>query len=315
MDLTSESKFFSPRPYRDAADLEKMRQLLQAGRQAANGTYYIHIGDLSWWLFYPPLEFELWQYLHLWDDPENPREILAWSLVSPDCYTADVVLQPRLRGSALAQQMYVWAEEAIIALGRSDNQELVRMMWVAEDDKVLDGHLRQGGFCRAKEDVSMLRLLDEDIPAPVLPEGYVVRGCSGECEVEQRAAAQHGAFGSTAPFDRYTNRFRRFMRSPVYMPELDVVAAAPDGRIGAFCITWLDPLNKVGNFEPVGTHPDFQRKGLGKAVMFEALRGLKERGMTHAIVCTAETNTPAVRLYESVGFYVANRLGIYEKSL
>jgi hypothetical protein len=43
----------TPRPYRDESDLDKMRALLQAGRQAANGTYYVHVGDLNWWLFYP----------------------------------------------------------------------------------------------------------------------------------------------------------------------------------------------------------------------------------------------------------------------
>ena len=59
------------------------------------------------------------------------------------------------------------------------------------------------------------------------------------------------------------------MRSPVYCHNLDIVAIAPDGQIGAFCIVWMDPVNKVGLFEPVGTHPDYQRKGLGKAVMVE----------------------------------------------
>jgi hypothetical protein len=37
-----------PRPYRDPADLDRMRALLQAGRKAANGSYYVHIGDLNW---------------------------------------------------------------------------------------------------------------------------------------------------------------------------------------------------------------------------------------------------------------------------
>jgi len=311
----AEQAFFLPRPYRDETDLEKMRKLLQAGRQASNGTYYVHTGDLSWWLFYPPLDFDLWQFLHIWDDPLDSEDILAWALVSPDWYTADVILQPPLRGSLLAQQMYLWAEDEITAVARKDGKNLIRVMWVGEDDHVMDEHLRQRGFLRAKEDVSMLRSFEDDIPSPTLPPGYCMRGCLGEAELEQRARAQYGSFGNTAPFERYVERWQRFMRSPVYQPELDVVAAAPDGQIGAFCITWLDPVSKAGNFEPVGTHPDFQRKGLGKAVMLEALRRLKEHGMTRAIVCTAETNTPAVRLYESVGFHVANRLGIYEKNI
>jgi hypothetical protein len=38
----------SPRAYSNPQDLEKMRLLLIEGRRANNGTYYVHVGDLSW---------------------------------------------------------------------------------------------------------------------------------------------------------------------------------------------------------------------------------------------------------------------------
>jgi len=155
----------------------------------------------------------------------------------------------------------------------------------------------------------------DQLPDPVCPDGCSVRSCRGLEEVEARARAQYGAFASTAPFDRYVERFARFMRSPAYAPERDVVAAAPDGRIAAFCITWTDPRNRIGLFEPVGTHPDFQRKGLGKAVMCEALQRLKAAGMQHAVLCTGEDNPAAVRLYESVGFRVVDRIGFFKKQI
>jgi ribosomal protein S18 acetylase RimI-like enzyme len=61
-------------------------------------------------------------------------------------------------------------------------------------------------------------------------------------------------------------------------------------------------VNKVGLFEPVGTHPDFQRKGLGKALLTEALRRMKAEGMETAIVSTYVDSPAANRIYESVGF-------------
>jgi ribosomal protein S18 acetylase RimI-like enzyme len=94
-----------------------------------------------------------------------------------------------------------------------------------------------------------------------------------------------------------------------------VVAAAPDGQIGAFCIAWPDSVNRVGLFEPVGTHPDFQRKGLGKAVMHEALRRLQACGMRQAIVSTSLDNLPAIKLYEAVGFQVIDQLDMVERQL
>lgn len=102
------------------------------------------------------------------------------------------------------------------------------------------------------------------------------------------------------------------MRSPVYNPNLDIVAVTADGQIGAFCIVWMDSVNRVGLFEPVGTHPDFQRKGLGTAVMLEGLRKMAENGMNQAIVSTFEDNEAAIKLYESVGFQIVNKLGTYE---
>jgi mycothiol synthase len=65
----------------------------------------------------------------------------------------------------------------------------------------------------------------------------------------------------------------------------------------------------------VGTHPDFQRKGLGKAVMLEGFRRLRAGGMRQAIVSTFEDNLAAIKLYESVGFQIVNHLGTYEKDV
>ncbi len=303
-----------PRLYKDERDLDALRNLLLAGRRAANGTYYVHTGDLNWWLFYPPLSGDSWNSIYLWDDPEREGELLGWSLLSlPE--TFDVYVHPDLRGTKLADEMYIWAVDKITATAREAGEENISIQWVAADDKFLDGWLQKHGFVRGKEGVYMTRELFTPIPVAPLPDGFTVRSCRGVDEVEARATAQYGAFDSTAPFERYVARFSRFMQSPVYGSDRDVVAAAPNGDIAAFSIVWLDAVNRVGLFEPVGTHPDFQRKGLGKAVMLEALRRLKEHGMQQAIVCTGDDNLPAIRLYESVGFEIVNKLGQYKKRI
>jgi ribosomal protein S18 acetylase RimI-like enzyme len=211
--------------------------------------------------------------------------------------------------------MYIWAEEEATRVAHENGKPTIYVLWVFHDDAVLDSHFRQQGFRRKRGYVHLTRSLDEPISPPQVPEGFVVRHCNGEQEVAVRARAQYGAFESRAAFERYVERFTSFMRSPVYEPELDTVAMAPDGQIGAFCIVWTDPVNQVGLFEPVGTHPDFQRKGLGKAVMLEAMHRLQKRGMRSAIVSTFEDNPVAIKLYESVGFQIINQLGTYEKDV
>ena len=302
------------RHYVGTGDLEKMRNLLIEGRRANNGTYYVHIGDLNWWLFYPPIDQNLWHYITVWDDPDNRERLLGWTLLSPEWNTFDVPVQPELRGSPLAESMYHQAEEQITRLTRTQKGGKIRMMWVSQEDDILRDHLLGGGFERAPvADVYMTRTLEGTIPESPLSEGVIVRPVAGTAEVMARAAAQYAAFESKIPFERYVQRFLEFMRSPVYDHELDIVAASPDGRIGSFCIVWTDPGNHVGLFEPVGTHPAFRGRGLGKAVMLEGLRQLQAQGMQTAIVCTTENNLPAVKLYESVGFTMVDKHLTFER--
>jgi ribosomal protein S18 acetylase RimI-like enzyme len=72
-------------------------------------------------------------------------------------------------------------------------------------------------------------------------------------------------------------------------------------------------MTKLGHFEPVGTHPDYQRKGLGKCLLFDAMRRLQSEGMTVADVCTNSDNEAAIPFYESVGFKIQKRLLTYRK--
>jgi len=297
-----------PRPYAGEQDLEKMRNLLIAGREANNGTYYVHTGDLNWWLFYPPLECDLWQYISVWDDPQDPGRLMGWALLSPSWSAYDVYVQPELRGSPEAEVMYLYAEEQLADLACSRNQAKIYRLWVAQGDGIYIDHLLRCGFKNSGENVLyMTRLLDEPIPVPVLPEGFEVRPMTGEQDAPARAAAQYGAYESEAPFEKYLQRYQDFMRSPVYDASRDMVVACPDGRISSFCIIWTDSGNQVGLVEPVGTHPEFRGKGLGKAIVIAGLRRLQQLGMRIAILCTSEDNLPAVKLYESVGFSVTDK--------
>jgi ribosomal protein S18 acetylase RimI-like enzyme len=304
-----------PRPYRDERDLEKILALLADGRQANNGTYYVHTGDLKWWLFYTANP--RWDQLFLWED--DCGDLLGWVLYSPDWRAFDAFVRPDLRGTPQAEAIDAWAVEGITQIvRRAGGRQAIRTVWISEKDAVVTGWLRRAGFVPDDEYQFMhlmARSLAAPIPAPSLPEGYQLRQVAGESDVENRAAAQHAAFESDMPMEAYCQRYLRFMRSPVYEPERDIVIAAPDGRIAAFCILWLDPLNRVGLFEPVGVHPAYQRRGLGKAVVQEGLRRMQARGMCSAIVCSLWDNAASYRLYEAAGFRAVDILRTFVKAI
>ncbi len=292
-----------------------MQDVLIRGRKANNGSFYIHTGDLRWWLYYPPFEGDLWQQIHLWDDPGQPGRLLGWALISPSWVSIDVYVQPELRGNQMAHEMYLWAEEQATRIAHAGDHKTISALWVRRDDPVLVEHFHSREFRLRTGMVHLTRKIDEEPIDPMIPQGFCVRSCKGELEVTVRARAQYGAFKSLAPFEQYEGRFTNFMRSPVYQPELDIVAVAPDGQIGAYCMVWTDLVNKVGLFEPVGTHPQFQHQGLGRAVVLWGLHKLKEYGMTSAIVSAYEDNLAGIKLYQSVGFELVFHLGTYAKDV
>lgn len=101
--------------------------------------------------------------------------------------------------------------------------------------------------------------------------------------------------------------YAHFMQLPGYDRELDVVAVAPDGVIAAYVNGWLDPVNRIGDFGPVGARPAYRRQELTRAALLERLRRMQARGMDRVSVSTGVSNTPAMRLYEAVGFRIVNQ--------
>lgn len=305
-----------PRLFAGADDREKMRRILVQGRQADNGSYYIHVGDLSWWLYYAKPGADPWGNIYLWDSPRAGEPLRGWALLSPEWRTFDVFVQPALRGSPLAWQMYDWAEEKIAALVRRRKGNDIKTMWVAERDDGLIFHLERRGFRRSRSCMFQYkRWLEGPIINPALPQGFYIRRLAGEREAPARVAAMHAAFESDSPMEGYLQRYLGFMRSPVYRPELDIVAIAPDGKVVAFCQGWLDFANQVGLFEPVGTHQEYRGLGLGKAVLAEGMRRMVAYGMRSAIVCADYENLPAQSLYQATGFQLERRLLTFIKQV
>ena len=67
-------------------------------------------------------------------------------------------------------------------------------------------------------------------------------------------------------------KYERLHSMPHYRLEDDLVVEAPDGELAAFVLAWWDPDGRVAEFEPVGTHPDHQRRGLSRALLTAGLR-------------------------------------------
>jgi ribosomal protein S18 acetylase RimI-like enzyme len=292
-----------------------MKTILVGGRQARGPTHYAHIGDLYWWLYYlNGGDFQ--DKAYLWESDRTEPSVIGWSLLSPQYQAFDVSAHPVHSKGEQARRMLLWTElKTRDLVGEQMGSDLCTM-WVAEDDAGLITHLESQGFSRSDYHMHyMIRELRGPAPEPQLPQGYRVRHVFGMEEVDKRAAVSYAAFGSSLPLDAYTRRYLRFMRSPAYVPGRDLVSVTPDGQFVTFCIYWIDIVNQVGLFEPMGTHPDYRRRGLARAVLETGLERMKAEGMTKATVCVAFDNPAAQKLYTSMGFHIARRVWTYVKNL
>jgi ribosomal protein S18 acetylase RimI-like enzyme len=297
---------FRSRPYGGEDDLSRMLAVCSAAhRDLTHGEYY-HIGDVIWQLF--RADVGATATVRLWED-ENGT-LLGFAL--PDDGQIVLQIHPAMRGDdRLEDAMLAWAEEACRSSATGEAAPTLDTD-AFDDDAQRLAVLARRGYHRADDGYGFVRFhqpLDGSIPAPELPPGFTVRHVV-EADFPERVALHREVWaGSRVTVDSY-----RGMRAVTgYLPDLDIVAVAPDGTLASYCICWYDPESRTGLYEPVGTRPAYRGQGIGTAVIREGLRRLQAHGARLAIVHTNSTNTAAIRLYESAGFRIVSRDHPYRK--
>jgi GNAT superfamily N-acetyltransferase len=144
-----------------------------------------------------------------------------------------------------------------------------------------------------------------DLETPVLPEGFRFR-TADEAGPEAAVRAHVDAW---APSTYTAASYEGVRGTDAYRGDLHVLVEAPDGTMAASAVMWLDGVNRTAEFEPVGTHPDYRRRGLGRALLLHGMRLARDAGAVHqTVVCLGAPGLPAARgLYYSVGFVPFSR--------
>ena len=303
--LAMTSPHLTSRSYADERDIERMRDLLFRAKQAQLDKLHWHSSDFGWGYFLATISGDSTQLYRLW---ERAGEVVAFALFDPHDKSFDLPMHPSVTSDALRDEMFAWVMGRFNMV-RNVNDELL----TGGSDDDVQGHiafLQRKGFKRGEHCyIHNARSLVEPIDAPTMPVGFVMRAVAGEQEHGLRAAAHRSAF---QPSRVTAKQYQRFMRLASYDRETDIVAVARNGTIAAFAKIWIDDVNKVGEFEPVGTHADYRRLGLAKAVLLEGLRRMQVWDMQTAMVISgggdgSDASAGARKLYESVGFKAARR--------
>jgi len=219
-------------------------------------------------------------------------------------------IHPAYHQVELVSEMLDTAEVKLSNQRADGKRELI--VWVNAADDLMKNLFAERGYARSKYSAEHMRYrfistmlnaaLSQPTPASGPPSGYIVRALGDESELPARSWLSWKAFHPDEPDEKYQGWewYKNIQRVPIYRRDLDIVAVADDGELAAFCTVWFDDITRTAVFEPVGTHPNHQKRGLGKAVMSEGLRRAQLLGATLATVSSYSTGAHA--LYESMGF-------------
>ena len=253
--------------------------------------------------------------IRLWDDAAGAP--VGFSLLDGTSLAFEI--SPRAPFDDLAGQMLDWAMQKLTSAGESPASpaELV-IACRAEDLQRIAFLERQGFVAQPVRTLRFMRSLEEPLPEPRLPEGFLIRPIRGEEEVGAWVALHRAAHAT----ENMTVEFRlAMMRTPDYDRELDLVAVAPHGRLAAYVMCHFSPeenrlrRQKVGYTDPVATHPDFQRQGLARALLLAGFARLKQRGMHFAEVATWGENTGMIKTAEALGYRVCSTTIFFSRAL
>jgi GNAT superfamily N-acetyltransferase len=290
------------RPYQTEEDYWRIRQFLREV-SLLNDRHDYSWPLLRWdyWVWHVNmniLHFKLEDVISLW---EAEGQIVG--MLNPDGNgEAFFQIHPAFRDDVSMSEMLDVAEQKLPNAKEAGRKELIA--WVNADDDSTKKLFTERGYVRSKFSVEHMRYrcCSKPVPDTVPQSGYTVRSLGDEGELPARSWLSWKVFHPDEPDEKYQGWewYKNVQRVPLYRRDLDIVAVAPHGELAAFCTVWFDDITRTAVFEPVGTHPDHQKRGLGKAVMSEGLRRAQRLGADLATVSSYSTGAHA--LYESMGF-------------
>jgi ribosomal protein S18 acetylase RimI-like enzyme len=227
---------------------------------------------------------------------------VAYALIAPPSTVLTFQVHPQVRGSGLKAQILAWAIAGAQEQARQRGKTFSLWCRCHESETERRALLEGAGFRPLPaQDLRLVRPLEIPLPVAHLPAGFVLRGGVYGEELEKYQELHRAVFdGIGMGLD--------YHQSPAYEPDLDVIAVDAAGAFAAFCLCELTGVADnsgeytVGEIGVIGTRPTHQGRGLGRALLLTGMHRLKERGATSVFLETEQAETPALRLFTSLGF-------------
>jgi len=181
----------------------------------------------------------------------------------------------------------------------------MREIEIIQGNTFLSDLIQSRGYTRSSDSMVMReKPLANTPPETVnLRHGYSIK-ILHESEWDCYFEAVHTVFNMMDTHEAFAS----IRQSPSNIQDLHLNVVNEQNQIAAFCSVWLDRYNNVAEFEPVGTLPQFQKRGLATAAMAYACNRLREMGCAQANVESWSESVGANKLYSACGFMERDRL-------
>jgi mycothiol synthase len=313
------------RPFAGEADLPLIAELLNTCEAVDRLDWHASADKLR--VEYADPRLDPARDLQLWQDADGALIGFAqqWILVSGEELNGRIFtwVHPEARGGTLETQLLDWGAERLRQAMREHGLpgRLRPTSGAEQADEI--ALLTRLGFAIDRYSYTMERSLAEPSAEPQLPEGFTIREMAGPHEAQAWVEMFNLSFidhPNHSPWK--VEQVLHFLDEPIYRPELNLVAVAPDGTLAGFCWMLINPEDnehtgrKIGEIDVLGTRRGYRKLGLGRALLLEGLRRLRQAGMeTARLGVVANNPTGALKLYESAGFHAQRTWILFGKDI
>jgi GNAT superfamily N-acetyltransferase len=315
------------RPYAGEQDLPVIVDIINREFEANGVPFREDAGHIGVWYSNPSPSFDAKRDVTI-------AEVDGVPVAQSDRSWVDTTLEPLMReyrmgGSVLPEWQHKGIGTALLRHNMEKSRELARThdtnlprvfgSWTSDRQAGGIALLKDNGFEEVRHFFEMTRPLNEPIPDVVVPNGLEIRPVR-EDEYRKIWRADVEAFKDHwGGFEDSEESYQRWIQRPDFDTSLWVVLFDGETVAGAS----INAVSKEENeqlgvnrawLHSVFTTREYRRRGVAHAAVTASLRLLKERGYDTGILGVDATNpTGALRVYESVGFSVAEKSTAWRK--
>ena len=283
---------YSPEPF-FTDDYKKVREFLIRINTERLLTPRMPWGAWEWAITHGGLDHNNLNRIGLWEDGDKLVAVATYESTLGEGYLMVDEAYAHLKSDVIAYAKKVLSDEGNLRLILPDGDyQFARVA-------------RTQGFQPTERKDHALILDIDMLQSYKLPEGYSFISMADDWSWQQYNRVMWRGFGHEGkpPHDNKQMSIRKQMlSSPMINPELVIAVVAPDGNYVSHCGMWYQSGDFYCYVEPVATHPDYRKMGLGKAAVLEAVKRSGKLGATQAVVGSNQ------QFYFNIGFYPAHTL-------